>query len=90
MTVTLIQNKYSYTNKYQIKRLIDFRKTALFYYTLEFADINGNIYKTTFDIYCTLYVDSNKYDFVYCDKNPEKFNAILKNVQNSLAIENLC
>lgn len=90
MTVTLIMKKRFATNQCQIKRLIDFRKTALSYYDFEFADMNDNVHKITFDIYCILDVDGNKYDFIYCDKNPEKFRAVLENVRNSLAIENLC
>lgn len=90
MTVTLTMQKRFTTNQYQIKRLINFHKTALFYYYLEFADINDNVHKIKFDIYCTLDVDGNKYDFIYCDRNPEKFRAVLENVRNGLAIENLC
>lgn len=89
MTVTLTMQKRFNTNHYQIKRLINFYKSH-FYYNLEFADMYDNVHKIIFDIYCTLNVDSNKYDFIYCDKNPEKFRAVLENVRNGLAIENLC
>lgn len=90
MTVTLTMQKRFNANYYQIKRLINFHKTALFYYSLEFADMNDTVHRIIFDIYCTLNVDDNKYDFIYCDKNPEKFRAVLENVRNGLAIENLC
>ena len=90
MTVTLIMKKRFNTNHCQIKRLINFHKTALFYYNLEFADMNDNVHEITFDVYCTLDVDGNKYDFIYCNNNPEKFLAVLENVRNVLAIENLC
>lgn len=89
MTVTLTMQKRFNDNHYQIKRLINFYKSH-FYYSLEFADMNDNVHKIIFDIYCTLNVDSNKYDYIYYDKNPEKFRAVLENVRNSLAIENLC
>ena len=90
MTVTLIKKKRFTPNQYQIKRLINFQKISLFYRNLEFADINDNVHKIMFDIYCTLDVDGNKYDFIYCDRNPEKFRAVLENIRNGLAIENLC
>lgn len=89
MTVTLTMQKRFNANQYQIKRLINFYKSS-FYYSLEFADMNDKVHRIMFDIYCTLNVDDNKYDFIYCDKNPEKFRAVLENVRNGLAIENLC